>query len=110
MTAGPPKSSPQCGCLGPVGDELGWQGTRAWMTSSSTIHVSAGYSWIAILLHKLRLGLLLVFGIVVLMMGANSAFAQTQQTCAIFTGGNVGAGTGVSPTYLANQDGRANQG
>jgi hypothetical protein len=25
------------------------------MTSSSTIHVSAGYSWIAILLDKLRL-------------------------------------------------------
>src|SRR5690242_1554159 len=57
MTAGPPKSSPQCGCLGPVGDELGRQGTRAWMTSSSTIHASAGYSWIAILINKLRLGL-----------------------------------------------------
>ena len=27
------------------------------MTSSSTIHVSAGYSWIAILLDKLRLSL-----------------------------------------------------
>ena len=27
------------------------------MTSSSTIHVSAGYSWIAILLDKLRLPL-----------------------------------------------------
>jgi large repetitive protein len=119
------------------------------MTSSSIIHVSAGYSWIAILLDKLRLSLrfrlrlpeiddvrnpliahaaigspgrarlfkgaralkriLLVFGIVVLMMGANSAFAQTQ-TCAIVTGGNVGPGTSVNPTYLANQDGRANEG
>src|SRR2546427_1446114 len=119
------------------------------MTSSNTIHVSAGYSWIAIPLDKLRLGLrfrlrlpeiddvrnpliahaaigspgrarlfkgtrvtngiLLVFGIVVLMIGANSAFAQTQ-TCAIITGGTAGQGMGVSPTYLANQDGRANEG
>src|SRR5207245_10098765 len=87
------------------------------MTSSNTIHVSAGYSWIAILLDKLRLGLrfrlrlpeiddvrnpliahaaigspgrarlfkatratngnLLVFGIVVLMLGATSALAHT---------------------------------
>jgi large repetitive protein len=51
----------------------------------------------------------LVFGIVVLMMGANSAFAQVQ-TCAIITGGVAGGGIGVSPTYLANQDGRANEG
>src|SRR5215471_10145653 len=84
------------------------------MTSSSTIHVSAGYSWIAILLDKLRLTLrfrvrLLVFGIVVLMTGANSAFAQ-RQTCAIVTGGNVGPGTYVNPAYLANQDGRADEG
>src|SRR5438105_15274602 len=80
------------------------------MTSSNTNNARPRGSWIAILLDKLRLGLLLVFGIVVLMMGANSAFAQTQQTCAIITGGNVGAGRGVSPTYLANQDGRANEG
>src|SRR5579862_3649898 len=53
--------------------------------------------------------ILLVFGIVVLMMGANSAFAQTQ-TCAIITGGTAGQGMGVSPTYLANQDGRVNEG
>ena len=53
--------------------------------------------------------ILLVFGIVVLMMGANSAFAQTQ-TCAILTGGTAGPTTGVSPTYLANLDGRANEG
>src|ERR1700730_1616095 len=111
------------------------------MTSSSTTHVSAGYSWIAILLDKLRLSLplrpqntfiahaaigsperaqlfkgaramkraLFVLGIVVLMMGANSAFAQTQ-TCEILTGGTAGQGRGVSPTYLANQDGRANEG
>ena len=90
------------------------------MTSSSTIHVSAGYSRIARLLNKLRLTLpfrvrlsekriLLAFAIVVLMMGANSAFAQTQ-TCAIITGGDAGQGRGVSPTYLANQDGRANEG
>src|SRR4051812_22887315 len=43
------------------------------------------------------------------MMGANSAFAATQ-TCAIITGGDAGGGRGVSPTYLANQDGRANEG
>src|SRR5207237_852432 len=109
------------------------------MTSSNTIHVNAEYSWIAILLDKLRLslrfrfrlrlpeiddvrnpliahaaigspgrarllkgtratnGILLVFGIVVLMIGANSAFAQTQ-TCAIITGGTAGQGMGVSPT------------
>src|SRR5215469_16187603 len=52
---------------------------------------------------------LLVFGIVTLMMGANSAFAQVQ-TCEILTGGTAGAGRGVSPAYLANQDGRANEG
>jgi large repetitive protein len=51
----------------------------------------------------------LVFGIVALMTGANSAFAQVQ-TCAIITAGVAGGGIGVSPTYLANQDGRANQG
>ena len=51
----------------------------------------------------------LVLGLVALMMGANSAFAQTQ-TCAIITGGNAGGGRGVSPTYLGNQDGRANEG
>src|ERR1700731_2291695 len=104
------------------------------MSSSLTIHVSAGYSWIAILLDKLRLSLrfrlrlpeiddvrnpliahaaigriLLVFGIVVLMMGANSAFAQTQ-TCAIVTGGGSSPTTGVNPAYLANLDGRVNEG
>src|SRR6185436_12789484 len=71
-------------------------------------------SWTAILLDKLRLTLrlrvrVLIFSIVFLLMGANSAFAQTQ-TCAIITGGTAGAGRGVSPTYLANQDGRANEG
>ena len=71
-------------------------------------------SWIPTLLDKLRLTLrfharLLIFGIIFLLMGANSAFAQTQ-TCAIITGGTAGAGRGVSPTYLANQDGRANEG
>src|SRR5258708_31679777 len=119
------------------------------MTSSNTNNARPRYSWIAILLDKLRLGLrfrlrppqiddvrnpliahaaigspgrarlfkraratksiLLVFGIVILMMGANSAFAQIQ-TCEILTGGTAGAGMGVSPTYFANQDGRANEG
>src|SRR6267154_1028363 len=58
---------------------------------------------------RARKRILLVFGIVVLMMGANSAFAQTQ-TCAIVTGGAGSPGAGVNPTYLANQDGRANEG
>ena len=104
------------------------------MTSSNTNNARPRRSWIAILLDKLRLTLrfpvrlpeiddvrnplvahaairriLFVFGIVVLMIGANSAFAQTQ-TCAIITGGTAGQGMGVSPTYLANQDGRANEG
>ena len=52
---------------------------------------------------------LLVLGILVLMMGANTAFAQVQ-TCAIITGGDAGGAGGVNPTYLANQDGRANEG
>jgi uncharacterized repeat protein (TIGR01451 family)/fimbrial isopeptide formation D2 family protein len=52
---------------------------------------------------------LLVFGIVVLTMGANSAFAQTQ-TCAIVTGGGSSPTTGVNPAYLANLDGRVNEG
>jgi large repetitive protein len=51
----------------------------------------------------------LLFGVLVLIMGANSAFAATQ-TCAIINGGDAGGGRGVSPTYLANQDGRANEG
>jgi len=50
-----------------------------------------------------------VLGFLVLMMGADSAFAQVQ-TCAMITGGDAGQGRGVSPTYLGNQDGRANQG
>src|SRR5882762_9524637 len=119
------------------------------MTSIGRKHVRVGYSWIAILLDKLRLTLrfrlrlpeiddvrnpliahaaigspgrarlfkgararkriLLVFGVVVLMMGANSAFAQTQ-TCAIVTGGGASPTTGVNPAYLANLDGRANEG
>src|SRR5690349_3595685 len=54
--------------------------------------------------------ILLAFGIVVvLMMGANSAFAQTQ-TCAIVNGGAGSPGAGVNPAYLANLDGRANEG
>jgi uncharacterized repeat protein (TIGR01451 family) len=53
--------------------------------------------------------ILFVFGIVLLMMGAKPALAQTQ-TCAIINGGNAGVGGGVSPTYLGNQDGRANEG
>src|SRR6185437_6077258 len=91
------------------------------MSSSSPLDVSAGYSMVTILLDKLRLTLpfrvrlpekrlLFVFGILVLMMGANSAFAQNTQTCAIITGGTAGQGRGVSPAYLANQDGRANEG
>jgi uncharacterized repeat protein (TIGR01451 family)/fimbrial isopeptide formation D2 family protein len=43
------------------------------------------------------------------MMGAKSALAQTQ-TCAIITGGDAGNTGGVRPSYLANQDGRANEG
>src|SRR6516162_10412747 len=53
--------------------------------------------------------ILFLFSIVVLMMGAKSALAQTQ-TCPIITGGNAGVGGGVRPTYLGNQDGRANEG
>jgi uncharacterized repeat protein (TIGR01451 family) len=82
------------------------------MTSPNTNNARRRSSWSKILLDKLRLGprfYLFVFGIIVLMMGSNSAFAQVQ-TCAILTGGVAGAGIGVSPTYLANQDGRANEG
>ena len=83
------------------------------MTSPNTNNARRPGSWITILLDKLRLRALtstyFVFGIIMLMMGSNSAFAQTQ-TCAIITGGDAGGGLGVSPTYLANQDGRANEG
>src|ERR1043166_9033208 len=87
------------------------------MISPNTNNPRTRRSWSRLLLDKPRLAfrfsaikrLSLVFGIVVLMMAANSAFAQTQ-TCAILTGGDAGAGRGVSPTYLANQDGRANEG
>ncbi|HEY1526381.1 MAG TPA: SdrD B-like domain-containing protein, partial [Candidatus Angelobacter sp.] len=53
--------------------------------------------------------ILFVFGILILMLGANTAFAQ-RQTCAIITGGDAGGAGGVSPVYLANQDGRADEG
>src|SRR5215831_1301442 len=83
------------------------------MTFPNTNNARRHGSWIAILLGKLRLTLRfrvrLVFSIVFLLMGASSAFAQVQ-TCAIINGGTAGAGRGVSPTYLANQDGRANEG
>jgi len=82
------------------------------MTSPNTNNARRPGSWIAILPDKLRLKphfYLLVFGIIILLMGSSSAFAQTQ-TCAIITGGDAGGGLGVSPTYLANQDGRANEG
>src|SRR5882724_11541562 len=84
------------------------------MTSPKTNNAKRHGSWTAILLDQLRLTLrfrarLLIFSIVFLLMGANSAFAQTQ-ACSILTGGDAGGGRGVSPTYLANQDGRANEG
>src|SRR5689334_11765809 len=72
------------------------------MTFSNTNNALTRGSWIKILLFALAV-------LVVLLIGANSAFAQTQ-TCEILTGGTAGQGRGVSPTYLANQDGRANEG
>jgi uncharacterized repeat protein (TIGR01451 family) len=53
--------------------------------------------------------ILFVFGIVFLLLGAKSALAQVQ-TCGIITGGDAGGTGGVRPSYLANQDGRANEG
>jgi uncharacterized repeat protein (TIGR01451 family) len=53
--------------------------------------------------------ILFALGIVFLMLGAKSALAQTQ-TCAIITGGDSGNTGGVRASYLANQDGRANEG
>jgi len=53
--------------------------------------------------------ILFLFGVVVLLMGAKPALAQ-MQTCAVITGGTAGNTGGVNPSYLANQDGRANQG
>src|SRR6201998_1188222 len=84
------------------------------MTSPKTNNAKRHGSWTEILLDQLRLTLrfharLFIFSFVFLLMGANSAFSQVQ-TCAILTGGDAGAGRGVSPTYLANQDGRANEG
>src|SRR5580765_3682527 len=82
------------------------------MTSPKTNNARRRRSWIAILLDKLRLKphfYLLVFGIIILLIGSSAAFAQTQ-TCAIINGGDAGGGLGVSPTYLANQDGRLNEG
>jgi uncharacterized repeat protein (TIGR01451 family)/fimbrial isopeptide formation D2 family protein len=82
------------------------------MTSPNTNNARRHGNWSASLPDKLRLNphfYLLVFGIIILLMGSSSAFAQIQ-TCAIITGGDAGGGLGVSPTYLANQDGRANEG
>jgi uncharacterized repeat protein (TIGR01451 family) len=84
------------------------------MRSPKTNNAKRHGSWTAVLLDQLQLTLrfrarLIIFSIVFLLMGANSAFSQVQ-TCAILTGGDAGAGRGVSPTYLANQDGRANEG
>jgi uncharacterized repeat protein (TIGR01451 family)/fimbrial isopeptide formation D2 family protein len=52
---------------------------------------------------------LFLFGVVVLLLGANSAFAQ-RQTCSIITGGGASPTSGVNPAYLANLDGRADEG
>src|SRR5215467_10591910 len=84
------------------------------MTSPKTNNARRRGSWIAILLDKLRLTLcfharLLIFSTVFLLLGANSAFAQVQ-TCAIVTGGGGSPGAGVNPAYIANLDGRANEG
>src|SRR6201998_4761814 len=84
------------------------------MTSPKTNNAKRHGSWTEILLDQLRLTLrfharLFIFSFVFLLMGANSAFSKVQ-TCAILTGGDAGAGRGVSPAYLANQDGRANEG
>jgi len=72
-------------------------------------HAAIGSPGRARLFKGARARILLVFGIVVLMMGANSTFAQTQ-TCAIVTGGGSSPTTGVNPAYLANLDGRVNEG
>ena len=66
------------------------------MSSPNTNNARLRGRWIKILLDTLRPTLsfrarLLVFGIVVLLMGANSAFAQVQ-TCAIINGGDAGGG------------------
>ena len=84
------------------------------MTFPNTNNARRHGSRIAILLDQMRLTLrfrarLLIFSIVFLLLGATSAFAQVQ-TCSIITGGTAGAGRGVSAAYLANQDGRANEG
>jgi len=82
------------------------------MTSPNTNNARRHGNWITILPDKLCLRLhfyLFVFGIIILMVGSNSAFAQTQ-TCAIITGGGASPTTGVNPAYLANLDGRANEG
>ena len=57
-TAGPPESSPPRGLpRSLLATNCSVTGTRTYVTSSSTIHVSAGYSRIAILLDKLSLTL-----------------------------------------------------
>jgi uncharacterized repeat protein (TIGR01451 family) len=53
--------------------------------------------------------ILFLLGLLVLMMGAKSALAQTQ-VCSIIDGGNAGPGKGPRPTYLADQTGQANEG
>lgn len=48
--------------------------------------------------------------VIVLMMGTNSAFAATTQTCPLINGGNAGSGRGPSDTYVGHQLGQADQG
>src|SRR5579859_4783258 len=82
------------------------------MTSPNTNNAMRHGNWITSLPHKLRLHprfYLLVFGIVILLVGSNSAFAKTH-TCAIINGGDAGGALGVRLAYLANLDGRANEG
>jgi hypothetical protein len=58
MTAGPPEiQSTPVDCLGPSWRRIALLENEGYMTSSSTIHVSAGHSRIAILHDKLRLTL-----------------------------------------------------
>ena len=53
--------------------------------------------------------ILFVFGMVVLMMERSLRLPRRRRRT-IINGGDAGHGGGVSPPYLANQDGRANEG
>src|SRR5947209_11015549 len=90
MTAGPPESSPLVDCLGPSLRRIAWYGSEGNMLFGSTIRVSVGHKWIAILLFTCVLSLL----------SATPAQAQSDGCIATYGGVIDGKVNPVPPSHM----------